>query len=103
MPPFCRSRCVQPGGQIIQLGQLYLQFAFVAFRALGKNIQNQAVAVYHPTLKLALQIALLRRRQLVIENHHIGLQAAHFAGDFFHFALAGKQGGVRAAALGLNH
>ena len=54
---------------MLKLRQFHLQLAFVAFGALGKNIQNQAGAIYYAASEALLQITLLGRRKVMIENH----------------------------------
>jgi hypothetical protein len=46
---------------MLQLRQLNLQFALVSPCPLGKDIKNQAGAIKHPALQLALQVSLLTR------------------------------------------
>jgi len=46
---------------VLKLRELHLQLAFVAARALRKDIEDQADAVDDATRQLLLQVALLRR------------------------------------------
>ena len=46
---------------MLHLGELYLQLALVATRALREDIQNQPRTIKHTTLKLAFEIAFLTR------------------------------------------
>lgn len=75
----------------------------MAARALGEDVQDQTVAVDHAALQRALQIALLARRQRVVEDHHVGAGGAHHGGNLLHLALAGEQRRIRALALALHH
>ncbi len=77
----------QPRQQIIQLRQLHLQLAFPRPRAARENIQDQLRPVQHLHVQRAFEIALLRGRQLAVENHrgrfveqNLRLQLFHFAG-----------------------
>jgi hypothetical protein len=54
---------------MFELRQFNLQFAFVAFGALSKNIQDQTGAIDHPTPETPFQIPLLRGSKLMIENN----------------------------------
>jgi hypothetical protein len=68
----------------------------------GKDIQDQAHAVDHPTVQATLQIAFLGGRQFMVENDDIGFGGRHQRRDFIGLAAPHKQGGVRAATLALN-
>ena len=62
--------------QIFELRQLDLQLAFVAARALGENIENQLAAVDDANFERRFQIALLRRRQILVDDDEIGMALA---------------------------
>jgi hypothetical protein len=49
----------QTGGQVLQLGQFDLQLAFVAARAQGKDVEDQAGAIDDPATPAPFQVALL--------------------------------------------
>ena len=49
----------QAGGHVLQLGELDLQLAFGAARALGEDVEDQAHAVDDPAFERALEVALL--------------------------------------------
>ena len=55
--------------QILQLRELDLQTAFTTPRALRENIENELGAVEHLAGKKIFQVASLRRREFIIENH----------------------------------
>ena len=65
MPPFCRSRWVQPRTRrlrdVLQLRELDLELAFEAARALREDVEDEAVAVEHAPLDELLEVALLAR------------------------------------------
>ena len=88
----------QPGGQVTQLRQLYLQLAFKAARALGENIQDQSGTIHNPALQERFQIALLTRRQAVIEDHQFGTLRPYRIADFLGLASTDKQARVRSLA-----
>ena len=75
MPPFCRSRCVQPRtrrvGEVPELRELDLELAFEAAGALREDVENEAVAVEHAPPDQFLEIALLAGRERVIEEHDV--------------------------------
>ena len=90
----------QPPAQVVELCQLHLQLAFLRLRAFGENRQNQPYAVEYAALQNALQIAFLRRRQLVVEHHQFDIVLPHAFGQLFGFARADKQRGMGFVALG---
>ena len=63
--------------------------------ALRKNIENQADAINHTHLQPLLKIALLGRRQLMIENDQPGLVLKQRRGDFVNLARPGEQRRIR--------
>jgi hypothetical protein len=58
---------------VLQLGQLDLQLALVALRPQGKDVEDQRRTVDHAAIELALEVALLRGRDVVIEDDDVGL------------------------------
>lgn len=61
---------------MLQLGQLDLQLAFVALGAQREDIQDQCHAIDHAQVEFALEVALLRRRQRLVEQDDVGQQRA---------------------------
>ena len=90
----------QAGCQVLQLGQLDLQLALVALGALGEDVENQAGAVQHAHVQAFFQIALLGRRQGVIEDDDFNLLGQAGLGDLVGLAGTDEIGGVGAGALG---
>jgi len=78
----------QAGRQVFQLRQLDLKLAFERARALGKYIQDQSRAIDHPALEYAFEIAFLRRRQIVIEQHDLDVMFTAQGRKFVGFAAA---------------
>ena len=54
---------------MLKLRQLYLQFTLVAFCALRKDIQNETGAINDAPPQTLLQITLLGRGEVMIENN----------------------------------
>ena len=86
-PRHRRAVAGQPGQQIIQLRQLDLQLAFAGSRAPGENVQDELGPVEDLHVQRFFQIALLRGRQLLVEDHHrrivkvdLRLELVDFAG-----------------------
>src|SRR5690606_40808293 len=67
----------------------------VALGALGEDIEDQAGAVDHAHLQATLEVALLRRRERMIENDEFDLVIAYGVGDFLDLAGTDVQGGIR--------
>jgi hypothetical protein len=84
----------QPWKQIFKLGQFDLQLAFTGTGVTGKDIENQLRAIDDAGVDDALNITLLGRREVVIEQNHIGGNRGRRAGNFLELALADQGGGV---------
>ena len=84
---------------MVELCQLDLQLALGALCAQGKDVEDQAGAVNDPALQRPFQIALLRWREFMVENHQLGCMRGNFGGDLLHLALAGEGRRVRAVAF----
>ena len=67
----------QTGRQVAQLGQFDLEFALERACPLGEDVQDQPGTVDHPTLQQTLQIALLGRREGMVEDHQLGPGGGH--------------------------
>jgi hypothetical protein len=78
----------QPRREMTQLRELDLKLTFEAARALREDIQDQARSIENTALQERFQVALLTRRQRVIENDEIGLRVAHERTDFFRLTRA---------------
>jgi len=60
----------KPRQHVVELGQFNLQPALTCSRPAGEDIENELRAVDDLDLQLFFQIALLRRRQILIENDY---------------------------------
>ena len=74
--------------QILVLRQLDLDAALVRARVRGEDIQDQAGAIEHLHLQRFFEVARLRRRQLIVEDHQVIFQLIAQCGDLFRFAGA---------------
>ena len=72
LPVEMRPAALEPRAQVAQLGELNLELALVGTRPLGEDVEDEAGAVEHPAAQFALEIALLARRQPMIEQHEFG-------------------------------
>ena len=79
---------------IFVLRQFDLQRALAGVRVLRENIQNQRRPIEHPHLlaQFLFQIALMARRQFVVEEHHFKIQFGLPRLQLFDFALADEHG-----------
>jgi hypothetical protein len=84
----------QPGQQMLQLGQLDLQFAFFCPSALGKNIENQRGAIEHLAIKKFFEVAALGRGKFVVKNDSIDIRFAAVLGKLIGFAFADESAGA---------
>ena len=80
MPPVWRSRWLQRRtsrvAMVLQPRQFDLQLAFVALRAGGEDVEDQRGAVGNRHAQVLLEVALLRRRQSLVEDDAVRLVAA---------------------------
>ena len=77
------------------LRQLDLEHALPARRMLGEDVQDQSGPVDHIDVKPLIQIALLGRRQLVVEDDDIDVHRRDVGRDLRDLASAEKQRRVR--------
>ena len=96
MAPAAHEAC----GQVLQLRELHLQLAFMALRAGGEDLEDQHRPVGHGHAEVALEIALLRRRQGLVEQHGLRLVALDQRLDLVGLARADEQRGVGRLAAG---
>jgi hypothetical protein len=88
----------QARAQVLQAGQFHLQLAFVAAGALGKDVENQRGAV-GPARPGALQIALLRRAQRLVEDDAMRPPCVSASLDLVSLAAADEQRRIGRLAL----
>ena len=83
----------------MQSGQLNLQLAFVAARALAKNLKDQQCSVIHRKFKVPLKVALLRWAQGLVKQN---FGCAQLLGQHFNFvclAASDEQSSIGSSAL----
>jgi hypothetical protein len=78
----------EPWKQILQLRKFYLELAFTRARMAGKDVEDQLRAIDDAGVQLALDVALLRWRKIVIEENDVGSRAGHRPGDLLKLAAA---------------
>ena len=85
----------QTRAQMPQLGEFDLQLAFVRTGPLGEYVQDQSIPVKHPAAQPPFEIALLARRQRMIEQHQSGIVGLPDFRQFRQLAGAQKSRGFR--------
>ena len=63
----------QARGDVLELRQLHFELAFMTARALREDVEDETGAIQHPALDELFEVALLRRRQRMIEQHQVGV------------------------------
>ena len=81
----------QPRCGVAQLRELHLQLAFVRPRTRAEDVQDQFGPCHHAAFQVGLDVALLRRRQVVIEHDEIGRMRRQERTQFLQFAGADEQ------------
>ncbi len=85
----------QPRQHVLKLRQLHLQLAFAGAGMARKDIQNQLRPVQHAARQCGLEIAQLCGREIVVEEHQIGLGGSGHPGNLLHLAGADQSGRIR--------
>src|SRR5262249_9017639 len=83
---------------VVELRKLDLQLAFAAARVSRKDIQNELGTINHTAFGVLLDIALLYRREIAVENNERSLLGVGFGADFVELAPAHEGGRVRRIA-----
>ncbi|KWT64404.1 hypothetical protein APY03_7582 [Variovorax sp. WDL1] len=90
----------QVRAEVLQPRQFDLQLAFVRARALREDLEDQEGAVVHSHTELALEVALLRGAQCLVEDHLAGAVQIGQLADLLGLAAADEQGRIGRSALG---
>ena len=93
------SAPAQPGQHVLQLRQLHLQLAFPGARMFRENVEDQLSAVDHAGVDQFLDVALLRSREVVIEQQQIGGDRSGGARDLFQLAASDQGGRIGTVAM----
>src|SRR6266852_3261973 len=98
LPLQVRPAAHQPRRRVLELRKLHLELALVTLGALGEDVQDQTRAVDDRAAERLLQIALLRGRQVVIENRERGALLLQSSPDLLDFSGTREMGGVGSLA-----
>ena len=90
----------QARGLVLQPRQLDLQLALMALSARGEDVEDQRGAVGHRHAEVLFEVALLRRRQGLVEDDTAGLMGLHRGLDLVGLARADEQRRIGRLALG---
>jgi hypothetical protein len=93
----------KPRGEVLELRQLDLQLAFRALGPLREDVEDEAGAIDDATIEFALEIALLRTGQRVVEDDEIRASRRAQRRHFGHFAAPGKKSGIGLLAASSNN
>ena len=92
----------QARGDVFELRELHFELAFVAARALREDVEDQPRAIEHAALDELLEIAFLRRRQRMIEQHDVGIVLDGGGADLIRLAAADEEARIGAIAPAAN-
>ncbi|OPZ62337.1 MAG: hypothetical protein BWY85_02125 [Firmicutes bacterium ADurb.Bin506] len=79
----------------MQLSQLHLEFALCRCRPLGEYVEDELCAIDHARLHHRLEVPLLRRAELVVEDHEACVDGTRHQRYLLSLAGAHIVGGVR--------
>jgi hypothetical protein len=88
----------QSGQHVFELRQLDLQLSFARFRVPSKNIEDELRAINHALMQDAFDVALLRGRQVVVEENQIGFRRSGCFGNLLELAAPDQRGRIRTVA-----
>ncbi len=89
----------EPWEHVVELGQFHLQLSFPGAGVAGKNVENELGPVNDPRVHDAFDIALLRRREIVVEQDYVGGDRRGRSGNFFQLAFADESRRFGAIAM----
>jgi hypothetical protein len=89
----------QAGTQILQPGQLDLQFAFMTSCTLTEYFQNYQGTVIHWKPNMSLQVSLLSRAERLVKQYFGGAMLLSHEFNFIRFATAYEQSSIRGTSL----
>ena len=92
------SAPAQTRQHVLQLRQFHLQLAFARSRMFRENVEDELGAVNHPGVDQFLDVALLRSREVVIEQQQISGDRGGGAGNFLQLSTSDQRGRVGTVA-----
>ena len=85
----------QAGQHVLVVGQLHLRLGIGRLRPRHEDVEDQARAVQQAAGHLLLDVARLRRGELVVKDHHVDLLLTAVIGNLLQFARADIDPGRR--------
>ena len=85
---------------MFELRQFDLKLAFRGTGALREDVQDKCGTVHHPAGEMALEVALLHRREAVIHQDKVRGVSLHAIADFVGLAGTDKKLWIRAITVG---
>ena len=86
-----RPPAYQTAADVLQLRKLDFQLALEAARTLREDVEDERVAVEHPAANVRLEIALLARRERVIDEDDVRLVDFRHRAQLIRLAAADKE------------
>ena len=83
---------------MLQLREFHFELAFEAARALRKDVEDEAVAIEHAPADMLFEIALLARRECVIDENDVGFGRGRRGAHFVRLAAAHEEARIRTLA-----
>src|SRR5205823_12628671 len=93
-----RTLSAQTWQHVMQLRQFDLQLAFAAARMTRENIENPLGAVDHPTFGGFLDVSLLHRGEVAVEDDQRRFVGRGFGANFIQLAATYQRRGIRSVA-----
>src|SRR3546814_17998774 len=95
-----RPHARQPCRQMLQLGQLDLQLAFVTLSPEREDIKYKRNPIHHAQFETSFKITLLSRRKRLIEQNNFSLLGFRDQYGFFELARTAEMRGIRPGSAG---
>jgi hypothetical protein len=99
LPRQVRPHLLQPRERVFELRELDLQPRLDRLRPGGEDVENQFATVEHLDPERLLQVARLGRREVVVEDHHVGVGRLDEFGEFPELARADVRGELNVLPL----
>ena len=80
---------------VAELRELHLHHALLAACVLSEDVEDQRDTVDHVDVEQCFEVALLRGRELVVEDRHVDVVRLGVLGELLRFALADVGGRLR--------
>src|SRR5689334_15472672 len=89
--------------EVLQLREFHLQLSLAGPGTLREDVEDQLGAVEHPAAELFFEIALLPRREAVVEDHGRRVDLVCSTADLLDLAAAGIEAGIGPVAAAANN